>query len=365
MDNNHEKIGSEFCNKQIVSPEDYLQYDFDYILVASSFECEIIQQLMRLGVEVNKIITLNYFLNFKKASVLSHCNTSKLFYSAVGTNGCNLSIIILSYNRADMTIRLLKSIESKITNFSGQIIVFDNCSEPDQLTAIKDYISHSSGKRIILIEADTNYGVAKARNLATGYANKDWLFFIDNDIYFTDNPLPTINTIIENHNALYINLPLLNSDGINLYAYGGSVVYDDINNIVRIESFFSENSSKEYVEQIVNGRVFFGSFVFGGTSVYHKDSFISTGMFDDSMFIGFEDVDYSIRLLQRGIKIANAPIFCMIHDHADNTNKEYNNVRYSNEIIKKSASVFFEKHKCNIYSDNVEKWLSNRNASSN
>ncbi|MFM5833782.1 glycosyltransferase [Aeromonas caviae] len=362
LDNDREKIGTDLFNKKIASPECYDVFDFDYVMVASSFEVEIVEQLITLGVCGEKIILLNQFINFSEAGILSHLNTSSLFHTPSGADGYNLSIVILSYNRADMTIRLLTSIEERIAGFRGQIVVFDNGSDKGELDKIKDCISDHPQYDILLIEAGVNHGVAKGRNLATRYAEKDWLFFIDNDIYFIDNPLPMINSVIEKHNALYINLPLLNSDKSTVYAYGGAVVFDDASEIVRIEAFVSGGSKKTNVEALINSRVMFSSFVYGGTSIYHKNSFITTGMFDETMFIGFEDVDFSIRLLQRGVKIANVPGFFMVHDHARGTDKKYNSVRYNNEIVRNSASIFFEKHKYGIYSGDVEQWLLNRNA---
>ncbi|WP_309265277.1 glycosyltransferase [Aeromonas salmonicida] len=360
LDNNKDKIGGEIFNKKISSPENYASYNFDYILVASSFENEIVEQLIKLDVGVGKVILLSHFVNFSEARLVSHTGTFRLFHAPSGVNGHNLSIVILSYNRADMTIRLLASIEEKITGFRGQIVVFDNGSDKGELEKIKCHISNHSQNDIVLIEAGVNHGVAKGRNLATRHAEKDWLFFIDNDIYFIDDPLPMINSIIEKHNALYINLPLLNSDKSTVYAYGGAVVFDKVENVVGVSSFASYGASLLSVDSLLDNRVVFGTFLFGGTSVYHKKSFVDAGMFDENMFIGFEDIEFSIRLLLRGIKVANAPVFHMIHEHARAFDMEYNAVRYSSDIIRESAIYIRKKYGFNVYSDDVDKWLAGK-----
>lgn len=360
LDNNQDRIGSEFLNKEIVSPEKYDSYDFDYVIVASSFENEIAEQLINLGIGDGKIILLSHFINFSEARLVSHSSTSRLFHVPSGVNGENLSIVILSYNRTDMTIRLLASIEEKISGFCGQIVVFDNGSEQSELEKIKCYISNHSQNDILLIEASVNHGVAKGRNLATGYAEKDWLFFIDNDIYFIGNPLPMINSIIEKFNATYINLPLLNDDELSVYAYGGSVVINEENNAVSISSFSPYGASLVTINSIVNNAVVYGSFLFGGTAIYHKQNFIDTGKFDENMFIGFEDIEFSIRIMRRGVMVANAPVFYMVHEHTRKSDMEYNSIRYSSEIIKNSANYLQKKYGLNVYSDDVEKWLIER-----
>ena len=45
------------------------------------------------------------------------------------------------------------------------------------------------------------------------------------------------------------------------------------------------------------------NFLFGGASIIKKDTFVKCGMFDENMFIGFEDTDLSLRLYNMGYKI--------------------------------------------------------------
>ena len=63
LDNSPDKVGRELFNKKIERPELYKSYDFDYVMVASSFESEIVEQLINLGVDAKNIILLNRFFN--------------------------------------------------------------------------------------------------------------------------------------------------------------------------------------------------------------------------------------------------------------------------------------------------------------
>lgn len=57
IDSNSQKWNQEFLNNQIISPDDIINIQFDYILIASTFIEEIIEKMTTLGVEKGKIIT--------------------------------------------------------------------------------------------------------------------------------------------------------------------------------------------------------------------------------------------------------------------------------------------------------------------
>jgi len=65
VDNNPQKIGQTKNGIAIVGPQDLLELEFEYIIIASEYTTEIIQQLLFLGIDLNKIIPfyLEGFLN--------------------------------------------------------------------------------------------------------------------------------------------------------------------------------------------------------------------------------------------------------------------------------------------------------------
>lgn len=357
IDNDFRKCGTYIDDILISSPEKINEFSYDAIIISSSYESDIFFQLIELGVPKEKVIFLGLSINTETANVFSHPLTNGVFYQSTGIAGENLSIVILSYNRVDMTIRLLSSIEKYLDNFLGDIIIFDNGSQKNELIKLKIYLKNYP-LAYSLIESTDNLGVAKGRNRAILHAKNDWVFFVDNDIFFIGNPLPIIDKTILKFNSPYINLPLLNNDLNTIYSFGGNITLE--HGYLSVVSFINEGSSRLFVETIMESKISFGSFLFGGSSVYHKNSFMKMGGFDESLFIGFEDLIFSMSLIKNGVRVANISDFYMVHDHARPSDNEYNNVRYDIKTIKNSADAAFSKYGVNMYSDDVEKWLQSR-----
>jgi GT2 family glycosyltransferase len=357
IDNDFRKHGTYIDDMEILSPEKINEFYYDFIIISSSYESDIFFQLIKLGVPKEKVIFLRFAINSESASVFSHLLTSGVFYQSTGITGENLSIVILSYNRVDMTIRLLSSIEKYMNDFLGEIIVFDNGSKSSELVKLNLYLRNYP-LSYSLIESSDNLGVAKGRNRAMLHARNDWVFFIDNDIFFIENPLPRIDETILKFNSPYINLPLLNNDLETICSFGGNITLD--HGYLSVVPFMNEGSSRLFVDTIMESKISFGSFLFGGSSVYHKDNFMRMGGFDESLFIGFEDLIFSMLLIKSGVRVANISDFYMVHDHARPSDYEYNNVRYDIKTIKNSADTAFSKYGVNMYSDDVEKWLQSR-----
>lgn len=62
-DNDEVKQGKEFCGKDVVSPTELLKINFDYIVIFSSYYKEITNQLIDMGIEEKKVISI-YHLEF-------------------------------------------------------------------------------------------------------------------------------------------------------------------------------------------------------------------------------------------------------------------------------------------------------------
>lgn len=280
--------------------------------------------------------------------------------NSIGNKGENLTIIILSCNRVFSTIKLLKSIYDKMPFYSGKIIVADNASSPNEKTKLKMFLKTYLFK-IKLIEFEENFGVAAGRNKAIEQIETDWALNLDNDIYFVANPISHINDALQTLACKFLNIPLLNETGNELFANGGSLYLDLIEKNVHLGcgSMYAQRNS-------FPGESFhhsLGSFLYGGASVIHVESFKQAGMFDENMFVGFEDYDFSISLLKKGFKIGNCGFVGLLHDHKEPDNKEdieYEKIRFSNEKLLNSAIYLEKKHNIIVWNKSTQEWLENK-----
>lgn len=278
----------------------------------------------------------------------------------IGKNGSNLTISFLSLNRAVLSVQLLTSIEQHIPHFAGEVLIVDNGSLPQELEQLR-----AACERLPftcrLVELDKNYGVAGGRNRTMPHVRTEWLLSLDNDIHFVADPLAAIQRDIATLGCRFLNLPLLDRDQQTIFALGGHL-YTYANNgalTVGGGSAYPQERAPEHS----TGEPFLSTFLFGGASVLNVETFVQMGGFDESMFIGFEDTDFSIRLFQAGYKIGNTRVLALVHNHPAPeapSDRDYERQRFSSEVLKKSAEHLEKKHGLTVWTDTVANWLEAR-----
>lgn len=278
----------------------------------------------------------------------------------IGFNAEKLTIVILSCNRADATLKLLHSVEEQCPTFGGKIIIADNGSQLESMTKLKDGLKDIK-LDFKLLEFNENLGVAKGRNTAVKYVETEWIMFLDNDIYFIKEMFKQIQSSIAKIGCKFLNLPLLSYDKKTLFSYGGHMYISSLGKIIHIGC--GSTYKQAAVEDLENVNDCLASFLFGGSSVVNKETFLKCGGFDEGMFVGFEDIDFSITLFREGYKIGCCKEIGLVHDHqvANNTNDlEYEKQRFSNKRLFQSAQYFKNKHGFTVWTEETEKWLKQR-----
>ncbi|RIJ34023.1 glycosyltransferase [Pontibacter oryzae] len=308
----------------------------------------------------NRIAKTNYYYSEEAHHLFQ---VQKLNKSNFAENGKNLTISLLSLNRVKLTIKLLLSIEYYFPNYQGEVLIIDNGSAVDQITQLIEF-SKTSSLKINIKELGENHGVGRARNIAAQEISTDWIMFIDNDMYFINNPLPAIKSAIELLGCNFLNLPLINYDNKTVFALGGALFPTSLADgyFIGGGSSFNFRQEKE-ADQINLQAPFLSDFLFGGASVVNRHAFNQMGGFDYDMFVGFEDIDFSLRLYNSGIKIGNIHKFTLIHNHKPPVNENdliAEKKRFSNSVIKQSANAFKQKNGLIVYDSNTEEWLRER-----
>ena len=278
----------------------------------------------------------------------------------IGLHGENLTIAVLSMNRADVTLRLLDSILEHIPDFAGEFLIGDNGSDEDQRAILRQRLSEMPFA-CRLLPFDRNYGVAGGRNRTFSEVRTDWLLSSDNDMYFIGNPLPKIQADIRQLGCHFLNVPILNKEKHDAFLYGGHLYIDNLNSRVGVGG--GSVLISPHVEANVPHEPFLCSFVAGGACVMNRNTFLQCGGYEERMFVGFEDTEFSVRVFQKGYKIGTLGIASMIHDHQKPQKKadaHYENQRFSVDYLKESAKVFEDKHGFAVWNPSVTKWLDSR-----
>lgn len=277
----------------------------------------------------------------------------------IGKNGENLTISFLSMNRSTLSEKLLRSIQEFIPHFAGEVLVVDNGSSAEEIDRLRS-VCDTLSLRTHFVELGKNHGVAGGRNRTIPHVKTEWLMCLDNDVYFISNPIPQIQRDLATLGCHFMSLPLLNPDGRTIFARGGHLHVSWEGSHLHVGAY---SACPQVEDQRKNRQPFIGTFLFGGACVLNKDTFSRIDGYDEAMFVGFEDIDFSIRLFQQGYKVGAASVCALIHDHpkpASDLDRDYEKERFSRDILHKSAQHLEAKHGFKIWSDGLDHWLASR-----
>lgn len=232
-----------------------------------------------------------------------------------------LSIIIVSYNTADLTVQTIESAIQEIKNSSllhkqTEILVVDNHSHDDSVEKLKK-LTKSTQFEIKLIVNTENLGFAQANNQAVTKARGKYILFLNSDTIvqpkslekmvesFEANPIDEASAVLETHygklDRLGILSPLLLQPSGDPQLQGGAfpslgtilthwLMLDDL---PLIGKFFPSTQQK-YLAQ-PRTPVLQYDWVPGTAMMVRRAVIDEVGSFDQNIFMYGEDVELCMR----------------------------------------------------------------------
>jgi GT2 family glycosyltransferase len=247
-----------------------------------------------------------------------------------------LSVIIVSYNTADLTIQTLQSLEADIFSSEklknkAEVFVVDNNSTDDSIQKLKSF-KHSSNLEITIIENNTNSGFAAANNQAIERSTGKFILLLNSDTvvqlgaldkmitafqYAADAPTAVLSSATDKLDHLGILAATLLNEDETIQPQGGSFptltslffhmsLLDDIpllgkllpstqhtglrhnqGSSITLDSAIDELSSKP--DLLLTDWV-------GGTAMMIRRSVIKEiGLLDSAIFMYGEDIEFCMR----------------------------------------------------------------------
>ncbi len=108
--------------------------------------------------------------------------------------GVDVSVLIVSYNTADLTVRCLESLHEQTRGTSYEVIVVDNASTDSSATRIRAAFGD-----IEVVESATNLGFGRAVNLAAERAKGEYLLLLNPDTVVLDDALGALLAFARAH----------------------------------------------------------------------------------------------------------------------------------------------------------------------
>jgi len=223
-----------------------------------------------------------------------------------------VSLVILSYNKRDLTSSCLTSIFRHIPEKELDVIVVDNASSDDSVLYIKKHFP-----KVNLIENKKNSGFAGGCNLGAAHAKGEYILFLNNDAEVSEDPLPKMIDVFHKHtDAAIVGGLLVNHNGSLQRSYGS--FYTVIN--VAYLLFAGESGElKRFKSRDVTPT----DWVSGGFMMVKRDVFESVKGFNESYFMYIEDMDLCYRVKKKGFGIYNTPHVKVEHVGQGSTNKAF------------------------------------------
>lgn len=283
------------------------------LLIQSSLKLEQAKK----AVDTLNQITLDSFIN----------TGSQLHFPSV--EHPKISIIIILYNRAELTLSCLYSILRNPFQFFEVILVDNNSTD-----STRQLLKQINGAKVILNDQNLHYllGCNQASKIAQG----NHLLFLNNDAQILgDSILSAVNTIESSEDIGAVGGKLILPDGTLQEA--GSIIWQDGTCLG-----FGRGDSPNAPQYLFKRTVDYCSAAFLLT---RRDLFLQLGGFDeDYQPAYYEETDYCMRLQKIGKKIIYDPNVNILHyEFASSSHSDSSD--HAIALMEKNAEIFKQKHK--------------------
>lgn len=247
-----------------------------------------------------------------------------------------LSIIVLSFNTKNLTLKCLKSLVSQYKEYleSGdlEIILADNASKDGTAKEVLNMKNKVLSMKFI--QNDKNYGFSKGNNIAAKEASGEHLLFLNTDTEIKDKGfLEMAKFLSDNKNVGILGGRLLNSDG---------GVQKSAGNFYNLFNLFFVLIGGERVGMVRKApkKIQAVDWVSGAALMIRADLFRKLKGFDEKIFMYMEDVDLCFRAKEIGFKTYFYSNIKLVHKEHGSSNRTF----AINQIYQ-GLLYFYKKHK--------------------
>lgn len=245
------------------------------------------------------------------------------------------SVIIVNYNRIDLTRRSIKSVLRFVPDV--EIIVVDNNSTESGIEELsKDF------KQIKIIRLSKNYGFGYGNNRGAEIASGEYLFFLNNDAYLVENTSLVLSDYLDqNEDIAVVGPKLIFPDNKFQLSFGWA---PSIINELRTRRL--QNGLHKSYDRFVNivttryNKISEVDWVTGAAMMIRRNLFEKVNGFDEKYFMYFEDSDLCKRIKNCGYKICYYPGTTVVHQ----TNATAEGIETINYEYRKSQLYYYKKH---------------------
>lgn len=293
-------------------------------------------------------------LNKKREKII---NTNLIYLSNYSFDKVQpmVSIIILNRNGFDHLKVLFKDFALKANYSNFEIIVVDNNSSDRSV----EYLKTLDDLPITILENKENVSFSKGNNDAIDIAKGDYILLLNNDIEPTYGWLnEMMGTILFNENIGAVGAKLLyphifdkNKQKFSFtIQHAGDIFIEKIKPDCQYGALnrnkFSQNIFDKHL--IGNKKCLL---VTGAVLLIKKDIYLELGGLDEQFWYGYEDIDFNLRLYQKGYDVILCNNALLFH-HESATPRESSVLPYNAQLLCKKWGAYLFKQ---LLRDKIEK----------
>lgn len=244
----------------------------------------------------------------------------------------DVSILIVNWNKADLTQACLESIAENTTGVSYEVVVVDNGSSADQVASLRQVCSTYQAR---LVELNQNLYFGEANNIAAEAARGSTLLLLNNDVIVPSGyVLPLLETLNKAHRAGAVGPKFVYPDG-RLQEAGAYIRPDGWS--------IQHGKADEPADVMITGGPHIVDYCSAACLLIRRDIFLSAGGFDplfDPAY--FEDADLMFRLRSRGLYTYLCTDVTVVH-YENATSSEVWDRRRLDAVTLKNHQRFMER----------------------
>ncbi len=202
-------------------------------------------------------------------------------------------IILVDYNSSFLTKKAVLSLQkSKYQNF--QIILSDNS---DKECFAKEYLAENN---ILYLKNKENLGFGNACNKAINYIKRDfdYIYLFNNDAFCEENTLAELVKIAKEQNLDIVGSKIINPLNNEIQCLAGGFLNRFLGKSIHITK---EKKLKKL------------AYVCGASMFISKKTLEKVGLFDQKLFLYWDDFDYCKRAIKKKMKIGYAEKSIVYH----------------------------------------------------
>lgn len=219
-----------------------------------------------------------------------------------------VSIVIPSKDQADMLHACVSSIVEKSTYDNFEIIVVENNSEDPETPANYDKIAREGGSRVHVVHWDGEFNYSRIINYGVQKSSGEYVLLLNNDTeVITPGFIEEMLGYLQRPDVGVVGAKLYFRDELTQHA---GVLVGPHDAVAHVNQDFPRDREGYLGRAVRPGNY---SAVTGACQMVKRDVFERVGGYDERFAVGFNDVDFCLRVWREGLRVVFTPYAELFH----------------------------------------------------